>query len=127
MMEELKKEFVLYEQATTLKELGFDKPCFAYRDSEYDVHYQLIEKPMLECDLLLPTYSQAFRWFREKHNIFAEPSRVSNVIDGPTTGFFYFISDDKEIKMETDTSKTYEAAELACLKKLIEIVKNKKS
>lgn len=30
----MNKEFVPYEQALALKELGFDEPCFAYYDEE---------------------------------------------------------------------------------------------
>lgn len=122
-------EFIPYEQALALKELGFDKPCIKYywNDGMFTKTY---ESPFnynkKDNTISAPLYQQAFRWFREKYGIFAEPSRVTSVVDGPTTGFFYFISDDKKIDVETDTSETYEEAELECLKRLIEIVKSKK-
>lgn len=79
--------------------------------------------------LSAPTFSQAFKFFREKHNLrsFVD-TRVYNV-DSPNQWIY-----DYQIKMGNgiDTKPyysgdfdTYEEAELACLIKLIEIVKNK--
>jgi hypothetical protein len=57
-----------------------------------------------------PTFSQAFRWFREKYNL----KDKYGVFPHHTIMFNYIIGGGKE-----------EEAELACLIKLIEIVKNK--
>ena len=54
----MNKEFVSYEQALALKELGFDEPCMSSRDINNG-----------EGLIQLPLYQQAFRWFREKHNL----------------------------------------------------------
>jgi hypothetical protein len=122
------RDFTPYEQALALKELGFDEPCFAY----YNIDPQLktpafnIVKPFEhEWCLSAPLYQQAFRWFREKHNIdcYVESKLL-------TTGdniYDYTILVDEGDEWEDDSRyKTYEEAELVCLNKLIEIVKNEK-
>ena len=63
----------------------------------------------------------AFRWFREKHWLY--PSVISHDVDNhifTITGEKLYESDD-----EQDNFETFEEAELECLKKLIQIVKNK--
>ena len=69
--------------------------------------------------ILAPTFSQAFRWFREKHNLFGQVNIH--------TYFIYDISNDefKSAKQYDKSTKNYEEAEQACLEKLIELVKNK--
>jgi hypothetical protein len=140
----MNKEFVTYEIALELKQLGFDEPCFGYYvDGELrginlgmeelggiEPYYKRFGFHTLsnhDIDNLnkivvtAPTYSQAFRWFREKYNLFGQV----NI----RTYYIYEISNDGiTIKMVSQYDKllnTYEEAELACLKKLIEIVKNK--
>lgn len=114
----MNKEFIPYDLALELKELGFDEPCMSSRDMNNG-----------EGLIQLPLYQQAFRWFREKHNILATIySNASGYLfewhdavggkhrgwskyEGPNNGFVWDV---------------YEEAELACLKKLIEIIKNER-
>ena len=119
----MKKEFIPYEQALALKELGFDEPCFAYFDREdnqvlkFDVCYE-------NKNLSAPTFSQAFRWFREKYGI---PSHIATYWQHDWNDYsyqYYFVENKKEWN-DIEHYNTYEEAELACLKKLIEIVKTK--
>jgi hypothetical protein len=69
-----------------------------------------------------PLYQQAFRFFREKHNLKAW-------VQEHTKGKFIYeirphvLSDYR--KGEIYVFKSYEKTELACLNKLIEITKNK--
>jgi hypothetical protein len=65
-----------------------------------------------------PTFSQAFRWFREKY-------KLSGLIEIGTQEYSFLIFDEKTDSREVTSSMngTYEEAELACLRKLIEIVK----
>ena len=116
----IEKEFVPYQEALALKEIGFDEPCFATWNGEtLDMSLQI---PSDDYFTSAPTFSQAFRWFREKYEIYY-------IIEGSKKfGFQHFIYDDKgsyEIKSE-ETFKNYEEAELACLNKLIEIVEQQK-
>jgi hypothetical protein len=112
----MKNEFIPYEQAVKLKELGFDEPCFAYRAEGDDV----MIKHIPHCVISAPTFSQAFRWFREKHGLVG-------IIKFGTNDFTYNVYNEDGMGLLTKESlnfnSTYEEAELACLKKLIEIVK----
>jgi predicted GNAT superfamily acetyltransferase len=114
----MEKEFIPYEQALALKELGFDEPCFGY----YKYEELLIQGQSKNSDhgfsISAPLYQQAFRWFREKYQIdsWIYPNlnglySVSNVRRGVGLG-------------KVSEYQTYEEAELECLKQLIEIVKN---
>ena len=131
----MEEEFIPYEQALALKELGFESPypiggyqggkIFYYEKGE--LYYD--GRPMYSSDahsgqLLAPLYQQAFRWFREKYNLW-------NMIY-PRDGWNYSIQKMDETISCTGESwhkveiKSYEEAELECLKKLIEIVKEQK-
>ena len=114
----MKNLFVPYEQALQLKELGFNEPyCFGYYDGEQD-NKLIPALPLtmintLNGDIDAPLYSQAFRWFREKYNLIMHIQRHSNKK--------YLACMGIQVEILCDT---YEEAELACLKKLIEIAKN---
>ena len=73
-----------------------------------------------------PTYSQAFRFFREKYNLKGGIEYIGGEKPNTTWWDIYVIGhfniNTKEMSMKY---QPYEQAELACLKKLIEIVKNK--
>lgn len=116
----MEKEFIPYEQALALKELGFDEPCFAYYEAGFLTFGRLNDigkKRYLQA----PTFSQAFRWFREKYNL------ISVIGYHNLWEYSFLIETIKEHKtvIIIDKIETYEEAELECLKKLIEIVKNK--
>jgi hypothetical protein len=114
----MEKEFIPYEQALVLKELGFDEPCFFSYELDYEyfnrAYYNYINHNTHPKLVSAPLYQQAFRWFREKYglNQHIEHIAASNEYQW-------------HIKHRWNTFNTYEEAELACLKKLIEIVKTK--
>jgi hypothetical protein len=136
----MKQEFVSYQLALELKQLGFDEPCLAFYNGKFldSTQYDFDNcsmKDIGQC-LLAPTYSQAFRWFREKYNISYSidwMSRSSEFYNGYYVHFrgindnkinqenFIVLNDELPSK-GYKVYKTYEEAELACLKKLIEIV-----
>ncbi len=121
----MEKEFIPYEQALALKELGFDEPCLAkyntldlvfkgcYEDSTL-VHVLIEESEICEAHILAPTFSQVFRWFREK----GYDTKVQKESLGLYFGYYW-----TGAAWITIGSGSYEEAELECLKKLIEIVK----
>ena len=131
----MNKEFIPYEQALELKELGFNEPCFAtYEKLNDDILIQDATRPFINTNSFLspfedqegyieqctaPLYQQAFRWFREKHNL---DHFVQHHTDWPNETYF---SMTKEFSWDVTSHESYEEAEVACLKKLIEIVKNK--
>lgn len=125
-MNSLEKEFVPYQESLELKELAFDEPCFAtWVGERLDMSLQV---PSDDYFTSAPTYSQAFRWFRDKYNL------THRITMSSSKFIFYDITEVKEHNHKSlysticslDGTNTYEEAELACLKKLIEIVKNKK-
>lgn len=116
----MKKEFVPYEVALELKELEFVEPCYSLYNSfgEFIMSTDSVDYNQLPFTSA-PTYSQAFRWFREKYKVrFFIQSGMSDLGE-----FFKVIFPDGEQRGMSYT--TYEEAELACLKKLIEVVKTK--
>ena len=136
----MEKEFVTYEQALALKELGFDEHCFMCYRGKFDLYRKgmggyLSEMAMERNSDLdkyeinkreqywisAPLYQQAFRWFREKYKLQAEILwRGDMECFCYKTGKFKYGSHD----FSKDDYKTYEEAEQACLDKLIEICKN---
>jgi hypothetical protein len=127
----MNKEFIPYEQALALKELGFNEHCFGYFYTEDKFFETKIKNSELdeECSISAPTFSQAFRWFREKYGLVVTnpPTEMSNLIYFKATIYKY-----KPIRLGNTvdvlynkTFKTYEEAELECLKRLIEIIKSK--
>ena len=123
----MEKEFVPYEQALALKELGFDEPCLAkYQKLSEAANYQLqLLKKEKNCNRLdtaisAPLYQQAFRWFREEYN---HNSNIFSARKGEKD-ISFDIFDIKYFTtsyISTVNYKTYEEAELECFKKLIEL------
>ncbi len=119
----MNKEFIPYEPALELKELGFDEPCFGVY-SEHDKTRVYDESVIREgLKIQAPLYQQAFRWFRENYGL---SGWVNESFVGSSQGVIS-IKSEIGLKYHTAVTKlfdTYEEAELECLKKLIEIVKN---
>ena len=115
----IKKEFVSYEEALALKELGFDEPCFAvYFNTTQQLYFdKYINEFTKDVRTLAPIFSQAFRWFDEHTDLmgFVVPSIKDNHFD-----WLIRIDWEEEIECEEAYTSRIEA-ELACLRKLIEI------
>jgi hypothetical protein len=124
----MEKEFIPYEQALALKELGFDEQCFSFYDSDGELYesegYYKKGYNVFDEEVIAPLYQQAFRWFREKYSLRIRNYVFVNMSGGISEGFEVFrYAEDTISRVE---ALTYEEAELACLIKLIEIVKNEK-
>jgi hypothetical protein len=122
------KEFTPYTESLSLKELEFDEPCFAiYGKSEGDlfkVHTDKFDTVNELHFIKAPTFSQAFRFFREKYLLFGYP--FPNDYQNYGYRIVEMTSDEnKELVYDWGTKDSVEEAELECLKKLIEIVKEK--
>jgi len=125
----MNKCFIPYEQALALKELGFDEPCFGYyvgKDKEVYMSNETISAPFQfrlesKTTFVAPLYQQAFRWFREKYNLKGHIEAVE-YLDGTSDTYHWCIFN----KCNSGNDQlTHEEAELECLKKLIEIIKEK--
>lgn len=133
------KEFVPYEQALALKELGFDEPCFSryciktvFEEPTGEILLQNTDCKIYENRFLTkaPLYRQAFRWFLDNYGLFVETTLWGDGIG--------YMSQIKQIKKE-EFLEVYnlgyvspnrglpnwdrEKEELECLKKLIELCK----
>ena len=109
----MEKEFVPYELSLELKQLGMDLGWYNYLNF-YDSSTK--EFCFVMKDVPAPLYQQAFRWFREKYKLY---SFVFKFDEG-----FGYETYKEGITQTNESFENYEEAELACLKKLIEIVKN---
>lgn len=114
------KEFILYEQAVALKKLGFNEPCFATWVGEtLDMSLQI---PSNDYFTQAPTFSQAFRFFREEWGLYP------HIFSEPNQHFVWCIRwyvDKLQKDIPYESSPTYEEAEQSLLIKLVEIVKTK--
>jgi hypothetical protein len=135
----MKREFVPFELAVKLKELGFDEPCFGCYTKEGQLSYDFSDNRGIghyfqSC--VAPTFSQCFKWFREKYQIF--PEVLTDCTTEPKFVYTYntFYGNPKDLTEQewgwennigqySDIYRTYEDAEIACLENLIELVESK--
>jgi hypothetical protein len=131
----MQEQFIPYEQALALKELGFDEPCFGYYIELKNPQEGIITIDKCENDIdgvLAPLWQQAFDWFRDKHNLFADLYTVNvgcieycfQIVDLYSEECLYD-NFKGAANSYSGIFNFYEEARLACLEKLIEIVKNK--
>jgi hypothetical protein len=131
----MEKEFVSYEIALKLKELGFDEPCFTY-------YYELTSnlRTHIGVDIgnawtysenkklgftLAPLYQQVFRWFREKHDIDISINTIYSKYNENTIKQYSGVINNKTMYTNVGFYDNYKEAELAGLQKMIEIIENK--
>jgi hypothetical protein len=126
----MKNEFVPYDIALAMKELGFDEVCLGFYD---DISKQFFtvrtdgwSKKVNENASRAPLYQQAFRWFREKYGLHP-------IIDSKWKNLkweYDIISLEKYESICSNVDRynfeTPEEAQDACLRKLIEIVNQNK-
>ena len=124
MKNKLNSLFVPYEQSYELYKLGFDDPCFKFynQDNELelfgsdideedkinsllpDINDYLMEGDRNNYDFCTaPLFSQAFQWIRDNHKLFG----------GSYSDFL-------------SRFKTYQEAEFDCLKKMLQMINDKK-
>jgi hypothetical protein len=118
--------FVPYEQSIELKELKFKERTLTYYEDGKPKLYNGISgwdfnSSFMTC-VSRPTFSEAFRWFREEYNITQTIARDGSLAKEGAWAYTIIY----ESIYFNDGYLTYEEAEAACLKKLIEIVKQKK-
>ena len=125
----MEKEFVSYEQAVALKELGFDEPCLAAFDKN-DMMCSYSKDPFSPLKYnhhgfmnAAPLKQQAFRFFREKYGLYVD-ILVDKTMEPKFVFEIHHYVKDFEWGLWTMSEylyRTYEEAEEACLNKLIEL------
>ena len=152
----MEKEFVPYEIALRMKALGFNEPCLAWFSDRNirvvgtngcTVSHLPFNSSFKDDDEFVsaPTFSQAFRWFREKydlHSLVCFDKQIDEIDDEELENpyFTYYYSINELWTKGKDYNKftrgfvniasnrdilSHEEAELDCLEKLIEIVEQK--
>ncbi len=138
----MEKEFVPYELALRMKQLGFDEPCLAvYRGGSLygsgtsvnryysQGHWQLEKNSNYGGDIKqwvsAPTWQSAFIWF------YYSTVYSGFVLTSPNERLFtWCIHNYLEPQLSIKSKERYttrKEAELSCLEKLIEIVEQSKS
>lgn len=123
----MNNEFVSYEIALELKQLDFDEPCFTYYYNitgnirtglSINIHNAWTYAGTKKLGTTLaPTFSQAFKFFREKYKL------PSWVYTSDNEKFYFGILRGTRFLIDGNIPyETYEEAEWACLLKLIEVV-----
>jgi len=134
------KEFIPYQQALDLKELGFDERCVAYytADTKQLTLVQGYSNLMFADYVHLantvksvpcPLYQQAFRWLLDKHYLYGIviPTVTMDWTFKTMTAVYGMVEVPPYNHVDAYDYSSKEEAELACLIKLIEIVKDGKS
>ena len=142
----MKDQYVPYEESLELKVIGFNEPCFAmyslglekdnYSELQFKIDYSFAHSfgayipvennffpPVIfNANRHVPTaplWQQAFDWFRKNHGLHAEIMRAGNQD-------YYMVFITEYIYKHGDIELfTYEEAQLAALRNLIQKVKNK--
>ena len=117
------KQFVPYEQALELKELGFDEECIAvYFVPTKGLHYgatkELITNYTEDVRIAAPLYQQAFKFFRDEFGYTFSIGRTNICV------YHLMVQGTLLTNMIQDCT-SYEQAELKCLTEFIDAAKQK--
>ena len=122
------QEKQVYEYANCSRNITGDRACYnddflSVTNTQLDKHGAFSSKDDEDTESYsrwtAPLYQQAFRWFREKYGLY---SYIEMFQDGDGIKSYEFVIYNNKAE---GYYIFYEEAELACLCKLIEIVKNK--
>ena len=133
----MKKQFVSYEIALALKELGFDEECIGFYYNENNFEIAIPDVVKVICDkfnyIKAPLWQQVTAWFRNKYKLSIEINLIDNSIE-----FYYEYSivcsnnrqhndgemlDQAEILYNDLKFKSYEEAREAAIWKVLELLK----
>jgi hypothetical protein len=125
----MEKEFVTYGLVIKLKQLGFDEPCMGvYYGDEDDIQFvldvretQYYAQKGYKNGVLVPTFSQAFRWFRENYQWTIKVNQVTK------NNWSYTLENfPNDRTYYGEVYKSFEVAEIGCLEKLISFIEREK-
>jgi hypothetical protein len=122
----IEKDFTPYGEASDLKQLGFDEPCLGFYERNQELIIQECEvtdfhKDSLQC--VAPTYSQAFRFFREKHQVDSGVYPHNDDVNSPVLYRMKIRIKIRSWMFISDVFGSHSEAELECLRTIIGILK----
>lgn len=132
----MEKEFVTYEIALRMRELGYNDPCIAFHSKIYGLLHTSPTQNVnvIAGEVLAPTWQSAFEWFESKHRLFGNVSvsTIGGFINGIIPddwepSFNWVIYKPIGSNHRSDPTRWYsriEAMEL-CLKTLCRTVEDK--
>jgi hypothetical protein len=117
----MEKQFVTYEIAKALKELGFNEKCFGYFNEDKIIVFSIIDPNKRKEIIFVPLWQQVIDWFLDKYQLclYWKPDR-------PNIGDTEWVIEkqfDEGIIAHGIHMFPYDAREAAILE-AIEIVKN---
>lgn len=135
----MEEQFIPYELALKLKELGFNRLCLAHFDGGgfrmfpvYDpLRNEEIKEPWF---CTTPLWQQAFDWFREKYELLNHLTTHLDAFGGDgaleeSYGYRIMINKDGwkcSVWEKLSNYDSYQESRQACLEQLIEICKTEK-
>lgn len=126
----MKEQFIPYNLALKLKELGFDDNCFGYYTIDEVLNFDSIKlfkegnlttlTSQSDWTILTPLWQQAFNWFRDKYELHSHIYVKSKTQwTYMITNFTDYVGPENQI---AQTLESYEEAREACLRKIIELL-----
>jgi len=139
-MEDIENNFLNYKLASELKKLGFNEKCFGFHlpidHDDYKKGDIIYHQDKYEKDIPSILWQQAFKFFRDVYGLY-----VHSVPEFYYTGInfnwqiFWYLPKEKWTKYSCNGGTflygdngeypTQEAADIAMIEKMIDIVKNK--
>lgn len=126
----MQKEFVTYEIALKLKELGFNEKCFGYYFHDKSLILDVDNLDSYKFKLLAPLWQQVIDFFREKYNYVIYITEI-----GENKSFYTYTIEIKDhslfeidgvySKYHGDLHKTYHKAIEQSILYTLELIKNK--
>lgn len=130
----MEKEFIPHEEAYALRELGFKEPSIArYATLKGDAwiitigqRYEFSNYHESTKACVAPLWQQVFDWFEQKHSIYIDRTVITT--PNEILGFEYRLKSFRFAPITVEFEELYDEfdkykSKLACLRKLIEIVK----
>ena len=114
------KQFVPYNIAIVLKELGYDEPCVAYYVKKLTgaplrfIWEEEITHTITNSDghgIVAPLYQQVFDWFNKNYNLCGYPKHD-----------VYEIYKDEECIVEQYSLQSYTDSRILCIEHMIELL-----
>lgn len=113
-MATLQDQFVTYEIAKKMKELGFDEPCLGYwQGGDLVVHYPIVR--LDHTMIYAPLWQQAIEWLYKVHKVHCTTQKDKKEFISVHQMGDYYTSFDKY--------KTHKQAQEAAIKHALKLIK----